>query len=247
MFLRRFWNYWIVRPTRTNLILFCSILLTTVTTQIDVDKYGPYTFTILAAALGLVIITLLVQLIRKEWSKALWVFSVLFVNICIACCCSIWLVLNFQSTPDHYADHLKIPANLQLAVPVNQAFADSLINISRTTPDLLLFNGGLQQPGMYQFAFLYPKVRKGTIYLKAFEITHNDRLTEEELRIKTETEVENYTDSVKMFNKPGIFSIYEGDFGKPYAARFEVWYRKEGNGNEQKIFEKNFKIEGWMR
>jgi hypothetical protein len=41
-------------------------------------------------------------------------------------------------------------------------------------------------------------------------------------------------------------TIYEGDWGKPYAARFEVWFKPDNGGNEQKLFQKNYKIEGWM-
>ena len=44
----------------------------------------------------------------------------------------------------------------------------------------------------------------------------------------------------------GHFTVYEGDWGHPYAARFELWFRNE-NGHETKLAKKNYKIEGWMR
>jgi hypothetical protein len=41
--------------------------------------------------------------------------------------------------------------------------------------------------------------------------------------------------------------IYEGDWGKPYAARFEVWFTPDAGGPERKLAERIFKIEGWQR
>ena len=49
------------------------------------------------------------------------------------------------------------------------------------------------------------------------------------------------------YNSERTFTIYEGDWGKPYAARFEVWFVPASGGQEKKLVEKNFKIEGWMR
>ena len=43
------------------------------------------------------------------------------------------------------------------------------------------------------------------------------------------------------------FTIYEGDWGKPYAARIEVWFRPDSGRTERKLMERVCKIEGWMR
>ena len=40
---------------------------------------------------------------------------------------------------------------------------------------------------------------------------------------------------------------YEGDWGKPYAARLEVWFTPDSGGPDRKLMEKTFKIEGWQR
>ena len=44
--------------------------------------------------------------------------------------------------------------------------------------------------------------------------------------------------------KPGF---PEGDWGKPYAARFEVWFKPGSGQRERKLLERTFRIEGWMR
>jgi hypothetical protein len=38
-----------------------------------------------------------------------------------------------------------------------------------------------------------------------------------------------------------------GDWGMPYAARFEVWFAPESGGADRKLLEKVFKIEGWQK
>lgn len=50
-----------------------------------------------------------------------------------------------------------------------------------------------------------------------------------------------------MFFSEASFTIYEGDWDKPYAARFEVWFVPDSGKPERKLMEKVFKIEGWQR
>jgi hypothetical protein len=35
--------------------------------------------------------------------------------------------------------------------------------------------------------------------------------------------------------------------GDPYAARFGVWFKPVNHAPDRKLFEKNYKIEGWQR
>ena len=51
----------------------------------------------------------------------------------------------------------------------------------------------------------------------------------------------------ELFFSNTHFTIYEGDWGKPYAARFEVWFTSESGDSDRKLMEKVFKIEGWQR
>lgn len=43
------------------------------------------------------------------------------------------------------------------------------------------------------------------------------------------------------------FTIYEGDWGDYYAARIEVWHKDAATGEETKLCEKTYRVEGWMR
>lgn len=37
------------------------------------------------------------------------------------------------------------------------------------------------------------------------------------------------------------------DWGKPYAARFEVWFKPDSGKAERRLAERIFRIEGWQR
>jgi hypothetical protein len=54
-------------------------------------------------------------------------------------------------------------------------------------------------------------------------------------------------DPTEKFGAKSGFTIYEGDWGKPYAARFEVWFKPDSKGPERKLAERIYKIEGWQR
>ncbi len=102
------------------------------------------------------------------------------------------------------------------------------------------------QPGLYEYEIWLGKIDSGTVFLKVYEITKNDRLSKDRLTNRSSIRVENSTDEIKKFGTQDHFTIYEGDWGKPYAARFEVWYQPD-KGKERKLTEKNYKIEGWQR
>ena len=103
------------------------------------------------------------------------------------------------------------------------------------------------QPGMYQAASWVNPGEAGTVYLKAFEVTGNVPLSQKQLKFETEERIGWSDDPSELFLANSKFKIYEGDWGKPYAARFEVWFTSDsGKGDDRKLTEQNFQIEGWM-
>jgi hypothetical protein len=85
------------------------------------------------------------------------------------------------------------------------------------------------------------------IHLKAFEVTRNQHLTTDQLEERSNEWIGWSDDPAQLFLSNTHFKIYEGDWGKPYAARFEVWFVPDSGDSERKLFEKIFKIEGWQR
>ena len=103
------------------------------------------------------------------------------------------------------------------------------------------------QPGIYGVVYSLNPGEPGTVYLKAFEVTKGIPLSVERLEAKSKTRMTWSTDSSELFGAKAGFTIYEGDWGKPYAARFEVWFAPDSGKPERKLAERIFKIEGWQR
>jgi hypothetical protein len=185
-----------------------------------------------------IFISICYQLYKRQFWKGIYTFLVLLSAGIIS-------MMTSMVDGDHWADDLIIPSDIQIENPINvYSGSDSILTGKKAQTDLILYNSG--QPGMYQYIFRTAKIESGTIYLKAFEITQDEELSTEYLEENTLTRVNNPSDSIVHYSSPNIFTIYEGDWGKYYAARFEVWLRPSSGENERKIFNKNFKIEGWM-
>lgn len=103
------------------------------------------------------------------------------------------------------------------------------------------------QPGIYDVWIWANPGEPGMVYLKAFEITKGTALSVDRLKQYSNEWIGWSDDPAELFLSNTTFTIYEGDWGKPYAARFEVWFAPDRGGPERKLLEKVFKIEGWQR
>jgi len=108
-----------------------------------------------------------------------------------------------------------------------------------------LVNG--MQPGMYGVEYSLNPGEPGIAYLKAFEVTKGTPLSVDRVKANSSTRLVWSANPDERFGTKSAFKIYEGDWGKPYAARFEVWFKPDSGATERKLAERNFKIEGWQR
>lgn len=143
-----------------------------------------------------------------------------------------------------FSEFLKDPEKtLNAARSISNKLADRLAGEDKHR--FRLFAG--MQPGMYCVEYLLNPGAPGSVYLKAYEVTKGTPLSAEILKEKSNTRMAwSSNNSERFFGKAG-FTIYEGDWGKPYAARFEVWFTPDSKGNDKKLAERVFKIEGWQR
>ena len=103
------------------------------------------------------------------------------------------------------------------------------------------------QPGLYDSYICANPGEPGMLYLKAFEVTRGTPLSAADLK-EDSNEWTGWSDNpAELFLANSTFTIHEGDWGKPYAARFEVWFVPDSGAPERKLMEKIFKIEGWQR
>ena len=103
------------------------------------------------------------------------------------------------------------------------------------------------QGGIYESDIRVNPGEPGRVYLKAFEVTKGTPLSASRLK-KDSTEWVGWSDNPdEQFLSNTHIMIGEGDWGKYYAARFEVWFVPDSIAPERKLLERNFKIEGWQR
>ncbi|MCX6200014.1 MAG: hypothetical protein NTY88_12475 [Bacteroidetes bacterium] len=203
------------------------------------------------ALLGLLISTVY-QLINKHWMNALFTGTV-FICVVLPLLYVSWAAYIFSSafkSTDGFANNLKIPSDIIISnpieIPVETSNPDTVRSLQLSQSGFQLYNSF--QPGLYEYDLWIGKIGKGTVYLKVFEVTQNTPLSESSVYKRSTIEVYNSTDTIKRFSTKSDFTIYEGDWGKPYAARFEVWFQPDRFwSKERKLFEKNYKIEGWQR
>ncbi len=194
-------------------------------------------------------LSLISQLLKRRWINALLTLVILCGTVVVCFYSAIALFFIAMNEPDTFADHLKIPTDITVEDPINMDNTykkpASVTNSRKQNIDFQLYNSF--QPGLYEYDFWTSKIDSGTIYLKVYEITQNSPLSTWRLPQSSSIKIFNPTDSIAKVGSTSHFTIYEGDWGKPYAARFEIWYKPAIGGQERKLFEKNYKVEGWMR
>lgn len=206
--------------------------------------------TLLVALFGL-LLSAIYQLIKRRWIKG--ILTGLLLGGTVITAIVLFALITFLITTidgDHWADNLTIPQNIKIEIPTSVdsgrvKLNDTFLFQKIASPDFQLYNSF--QPGLYEYDFWTSKIEAGTIFLKAYEITQNDPLSTDRLPESTSIKVYNPIEQVVKYSTKNDFTIYEGDWDKPYAARFEVWFKPDNGGYERKLFEKNYQIEGWMR
>lgn len=103
------------------------------------------------------------------------------------------------------------------------------------------------QPGIYEVAYSLNPGEPGWLYLRAYEVTKGTPLSVDRLERASKTRMAWSSEPSERFATRAGFTVYEGDWGKPYAARFEVWFKPDSGKPERKLAERVFKIEGWQR
>jgi hypothetical protein len=213
------------------------------------NTFGTISFILFGLGLLGLIISTIYQLTKKRWLKAILTGLLFGGTIAVFVFYAVFLFFIGTVDGDKWADNLRIPTNIQIVTPIDLTMGsqrqDSVLAWTKSKPNFQLYNSF--QPGLYEFDFWTDRIESGTIYLKAFEITQEYALSTDRLPESSSIKIHNPTDSVLKFSTTSDFTIYEGDWGKPYAARFEVWFKPDNGGQERKLLMKNYKIEGWQR
>lgn len=248
-YLSSFFNSW----GKPILFWIISIILLIVADIIESHIFKNICFAIFGFSLLFLLISVFCQLSKRKWLKSIITLFLFGGTIFIIIICIVTTFIIEQEKPDTWAKNLKIPKNIQISNPVDMESGvnqdekkpDSITNKIVEKTEFQLYNSF--QPGLYEYDFWIGKIESGTIYLKAFEVTQNTALSDDRLFETTHISVYNPTDNIQKYGTSNHFTIYEGDWGQPYAARFEVWFKPDNGKKERKLFSKNYKIEGWMQ
>lgn len=175
-------------------------------------------------------VSAIVQLREKKWYYTI-----------IQTLTSIYLFLNVSliiaiSLPDYYGAHKIIPKGIEIDEPLNKKPINKDLRIN----DFVIVNFG--QPGGYTYYTNVQLQQLGKLYLKVYELTSNDRLSESSILEKSSVNVK----AIDSCFYSSSFTIYEGDWGDKYGARIELWLKPK-IGKESKVLERNYIVEGWMR
>jgi hypothetical protein len=113
------------------------------------------------------------------------------------------------------------------------------------SPSIALTRG--MQGGIYLVAAHVNPGEPGTAYLKAFEAVRNIELSKDPLMQRSSVVMGWSTDPGELFTYESEITIYEGDWGVYYPARFELWFTPDSGGPERVLIQDVFRIEGWQR
>ena len=146
-------------------------------------------------------------------------------------------IIFIFSPPDYYGANKVIPKNIEIYEPMETEPTEKEFE----NFDLVLVSDF--QPGIYTYFTDYKPTEIGGFYIKAFEITSNDHLSAERMKVRSKVKVENLVS--KLYS--GEFTIYEGSWGDKYGAKIELWFEPSNGNEDYKITERNYVVEGWMR
>lgn len=238
-------KWWVpILPFLLTALLFVYLLLSTNEVLVKISDYS------LLLCVLILLIAGIWQLVKGKWYLAIIQIAILILGIIGVLYLSMFLSF-FGPDTDTFSDNLKIPENITIESPLESRSA-TLSSIQRDSIHSIVQEPRFQlyrsfQPGLYEYDIWIKTMQSGTVYLKAFEITQEIELSKIRLKEMSSILITNTFDRLKKFGTSGHFTIYEGDWGKPYGARFEVWFIPDDQNDEIKLFEKNYIIEGWMR
>lgn len=243
-------RFWWLFPVATVLLSIVSLFA------------SDWNITIMLIICGLSTITLLLQLpvfvillIEKRWWQAAGALFSGAVSLVPFVYLPLLLVSMFVgSMPDHFAQKHPIPDGMEVNIPITDAncrwnatdgFIFTPVEIDSTDSNswLQIWNG--EQGGIYHYAFYWPALSDGEIYLRCFEATKGTELSASSLKPRTTVRVIGHNEFGQVV-LPTQFTIYEGEWEDYYAVRIEVWH-KPTVGKPHKLMEKIYRMEGWMR
>lgn len=116
--------------------------------------------------------------------------------------------------------------------------------LGKSLPQEITLIGG-NEGGMYMMDIWCNPGESGTLSVTATEITKGTKLSQHELS-KEKIRTYGAPDGLVYFSSIG-FTIFEGNWEQYYGAHFELWFKPDGATPKRKLWEGDYKIQGWQR
>ncbi len=191
-----------------------------------------------------IVISWVLLIKNKKWRESIVSFICSMVIIIAFTFISAIMALYGPLT-DNFGKNHSIPEGQDYSIPYEMEFRQMESADSLNIDSYLQIQNDIQG-GMYLYDFYYGALPAGEIYLKCYEVAENLPLSEERILEASKVSIEHST-SFKQLVSRQRFTIFEGEWGDYYAARIEVWHRDADTQQEQKLYEKVYRVEGWMR
>lgn len=191
---------------------------------------------IVSVIVELLLIVLL--LFHKQWMRFFFSVGALLGIVAVLPFFSLFAI----NAPDGFAKHHPIPEGMKLNIPLGYEEAE----VDSNKVDSYLQIWDVNQGGIYEYDFYYPRLTAGEIFLRCFEAGKNEPLSAESVADRTTVRQAAVAEFSKVAERKE-FTIYEGDWDEYYAVRVEVWHRDSITHKEIKLMEKLYRMEGWMR
>ena len=191
-----------------------------------------------------IVISWVLLIKNKKWRESILAFISSVIIIIAFTFISTVIALYGPLTDDFGRKH-PIPEGQEYSIPTNIG-SQQMASVDSLSTDSYLQIQNDYQGGIYLYDFYYGALPAGEIYLKCYEVTENLPLSEERILEASKVSIERSTSFTKLVSKQR-FTIFEGDWRDYYAARIEVWHRDAETQQERKLYDKVYRVEGWMR
>lgn len=233
------WKKPVMVYVSTVIILFLSFI-------IDFVVFSNIAFVLFLLAMALLALGCFYHLIFKDRKSGITLGLTFISGIVIIGYITVAYIVTNVIDGDHYADNLTIPTNVKYDSLIDRVYPydKAAIEAKRKATDFQLYRAG--QPGRFEYDVWLSGMMHGEVYLRAYELTYNDRLSASRMTKASKLTVDCNSDTATEKFSSNEFAVYEGDWGKRYAARFELWFVPADESDEKKLMEKNYIIEGWQ-
>ena len=242
--------FWWMFPLATVLVSVATSFAFDVSTGFGLVLCG-----VAAISLLLQLPVFVILLIKKKWWRTIGTFFAGIISLALFAAIPFLFISMFvDSMPDNFGKKHPITQGIEYNVPLSDPdckwnavdgyiFDPVDIDSTDTTSWLQIWNG--MQGGIYHYSLYWTCLDDGEIYLRCYEVTENIRLSSDQVKSSTTTQIIGHNEFGQVVDHKR-FTIYEGDWEDYYAVRVEVWH-KPIKGTPHKLMEKVYRMEGWMR